>query len=233
MISHHYKCVFIHIPKSAGTSIGTKLGIYASEGKNVQDHRTLKQVMPLGPGALAIYRKEIARDHYIRFRAKLEGRPFLTREQYQNYFKFTFVRNPWARVHSWYRNVLNDANHLRDYQVPADASLDWFIKNRLYTVQPQLEFIRDWDGTIPLDFIGRFENLHEDFSYVCQKLGISDYTLPERVRIGTPLYVPEYTEENIDIVAKAFREEIEHFDFKFGESLKAKLENQTAELSQS
>lgn len=225
MISHTYKCVFIHIPKSAGTSIGTKLGIYANEGKNVQDHRTLKQVMPLSPKALQIYKKEVARDLYIRFRAKLEGRPFLNQQEYKSYFKFTFVRNPWARVHSWHRNVMNDANHLRDYQVPADASLDWFIKNRLYTVQPQLEFIRDWDGNIPLDFIGRFENLHEDFGYVCQKLGITDYTLPERVRIGTPLYIPEYSEENIAIVAKAFKEEIDHFGFQFGDSLKAKTEN--------
>lgn len=225
MISHTYKCVFIHIPKSAGTSIGTKLGIYADEGKNPQDHRSLRQVMPLSPAAFQISDKTKLRDLYIRFRAKLQGRSFLSQEAYQSYFKFTFVRNPWARVHSWHRNVMNDPNHLKTYKVPADASLDWFIKNRLYTVQPQLEFIRDWEGNIPLDFIGRFENLHEDFGHVCKKLGISDYTLPERVRIGAPLYIPEYSEENIDIVSKAFKEEIDYFGFQFGDSLKAKETN--------
>ena len=45
MISHKYKCIHIHIPKCAGTSIEKALGHFdGHEGRNGQDHRTIRMI---------------------------------------------------------------------------------------------------------------------------------------------------------------------------------------------
>lgn len=229
MVSHKYKCIFVHIPKAAGTSIGSKLELYKKEDYGMQDHRTLKLFKPIDAAFLAkLYEKEHAYVFYRKFRDRLERRPFISQEQYKSYFKFTFVRNPWARVHSWYKNVLDDPNHQKTFGVAPDASLNWFVKNCLHTVEPQLEFIRDWDGSIPLDFIGRYENLVEDFNKLCEILGIEDRSLPEKTRVGAPSYSAAFDQESIDTVAKAFQEEIDYFNFVFGEESGGVKENKAA-----
>jgi len=44
MISKEHKCIYIHIPKTAGTSIEKKLGHFETLTYNIQDHRTLQEV---------------------------------------------------------------------------------------------------------------------------------------------------------------------------------------------
>ena len=45
MISHEHKCIFIHIPKCAGTSIESALGhLNNYTGINRQDHRTIRMI---------------------------------------------------------------------------------------------------------------------------------------------------------------------------------------------
>ena len=68
-----------------------------------------------------------------------------------------------------------------------------------------------------MDFIGRYENLTQDFEYVCKKLNLSDSSLPHQTKVGTPLYISAYDDKSIDLVSKKFKEEIQMFQFKFGQ----------------
>lgn len=48
MISHKHKCIFIHIPKCAGTSIEKTLGHFEDySGRNKQDHRCIRMIEPI------------------------------------------------------------------------------------------------------------------------------------------------------------------------------------------
>ena len=45
MISHEYKCIFIHIPKCAGTSIESAFGhLDGHAGRHGQDHRPIRMI---------------------------------------------------------------------------------------------------------------------------------------------------------------------------------------------
>ena len=44
MISHKYKCIFIHLPKCAGTSIESALGHFENLRPGVQDHRSIRMI---------------------------------------------------------------------------------------------------------------------------------------------------------------------------------------------
>lgn len=226
MISHRYHCLFIHIPKCAGTSIEKKLGHFTEQRRGVQDHRTLRDYEPVSPAVfLRLLRSG---DPYMTWRrhcrrfvweaAGLAGP--LTRAQFQHYFKFTFVRNPWARVHSWYQNVLRDSHHQRRLGLSADVDFDAFLQRcpDLYETHPQTWWLQDSRGALAMDFIGRFENLKEDFAQVAERIGLEDAELPWLVKGGGgESYTEAYSDEGRARVAQVYAEEIEQFGYRFGE----------------
>ncbi len=157
-----------------------------------------------------------------------------SKAEFDAYFKFCFVRNPWGRV-LWAYNYLRSSeaaeqdrkwaeHHLSMYRDFAD-----FVERglTLATVMdgeyfiPQYKFITTPVSDEPVaDFIGRYENLEKDFDFVRKKLG-----KPESVSLGrrerTPEDVPgshrsAYTPLAREIVARAYAGDIEMFGYKFG-----------------
>ena len=220
MISHQHKAIFVHIPKSAGTSLGTKLNLYSDDGQwGMQDHRSIRHLTPLHKLKLSQYLSGVNYEviyYHLRDRFVLK-REYPTPIQLETYYKFTFVRNSWARVFSWYCNVMGDEKHMNRYRISSDASFSWFVENRLSTLKNQLYYITDTNGEIGVDFIGRYENLSDDFLYVCKKINIADPELPRKNSEGAPLYISHYNDHLIDLVAQRYHEDIEYFDFKFGQ----------------
>tara|TARA_B100000287_G_scaffold246987_1_gene232165 strand:- start:204 stop:557 length:354 start_codon:yes stop_codon:yes gene_type:complete len=101
-------------------------------------------------------------------------------------------------------------------------SLKGFIENDGQTGNPhthsQLKFILGDNGKINMDFIGRYENLENDFKTVCDRIGIQRQ-LPHHKPTKHEHYSRYYDEETIDLVYKKYKEEIEYFDYKFDNSV--------------
>jgi hypothetical protein len=219
MISHKYKCIFIHIPKTAGTSIEQKLGHFDELKRGVQDHRSISDIEPVSFVDLTRACVGLDSSRMIRLLKKLiKDNQANFRRCYDTYFKFSFVRNPWARVFSWYKNVMRDEHHKRRFDVHENCTFKEFITNHLdqAELKPQLFWLTDKQGKIPLDFIGRFENLADDFSYVADKIGLKNKTLPKLVSGDGQSYSDAYDSETIDIVAKRYKDEIKRFNFEYG-----------------
>lgn len=224
MISHQFNCIFIHIPKCAGTSIETALGHFENfNGRGGQDHRTIRMIeQPVNRQYIWASREncfELLRR--LRYRYRREPNPHnkltVTQAQYSNYFKFTFVRNPWARAYSWYKNVMSDAKHRRGYRIPSDLSFNAFLRRFAGRgmLRPQLYWITGFDGSIPLDYIGRFESLKKDFEEICRFLGIPLLTLPHTLKGETGDYHEHYDQDSIDLVSSFYACDIERFGYSF------------------
>ena len=148
-----------------------------------------------------------------------------------DYFKFTFVRNPWDRIASCYRNKIQKRWKTRPspslkqkglYFENNNLTLKEFLTilekkdNRFYNIHwaPQT-IIVDMDK---MDFIGRFENLEEDWKYICEKVKIEYTKLPHllKTKPENKSYRDYYLDqESIDIVSRIYAKEIELFNYKF------------------
>ena len=221
MISHKYKCIFIHIPKCAGTSIESALGHFDEyDGWGRQDHRTIRQIQqPIEWGKVLTSKDNF--DEYIR-RIQHKFRKYenslnkltVTQEQYQKYFKFTIVRNPWARAYSYYKGTIKKDPR---YKNLPSISLEDFLNEQLGKkhLQPQMNYIKRFDGTIDLDFIGRFENLSKDFEYIAKKVGLDIHQLPHMLKGSSDDYRLHYSEEAKKLIETTYKEEIELFKYTF------------------
>ena len=80
--------------------------------------------------------------------------------------------------------------------------------------QTQLAWMRNSNGDLDIDYIGRFENLQSTWEHVQSTLGIDD-KLPHLYKTTVKDYREEYTDETRDMIAEVHAEDIERFGYKF------------------
>ena len=56
------------------------------------------------------------------------------------------------------------------------------------------------NGEVIIDFVGRYENINKDFSYICRKLNIPEIELPITNKFDHQNYINYYTKEMVDEV---------------------------------
>jgi hypothetical protein len=78
----------------------------------------------------------------------------------------------------------------------------------------QVAFI---NTALPMDFMGKFENLQEDFNFVCDSLGINRQELPIKNKSNRKHYIEYYDDETRETVGAHYAEDIERFGYQFGQ----------------
>ena len=176
MISHHHKCIFIHIPKTGGQSIERVfcdlLGLtWQTRAPLLLRHNDKAE---LGPEKLA----HLNVDEYVACK-------YITREMFDSYFKFAFVRNPWSRVVSLYKYYRQIHKHRSSFRHFVLSGLDELLSRQDFHVKTQSSFVIS-DGKLSVDYVGRFENLQKDFYKICELLSLPSIELPHSNRSFYP-----------------------------------------------
>jgi chondroitin 4-sulfotransferase 11 len=156
-------------------------------------------------------------------------------DQYEDYFKFAFVRNPWDRLVSCYCQKLSpDGPGLKlppdnDIEVYRGMPFAEFVE-AVYAIpdseanphfQSQHRVICGPGGDKPIlaDFVGRFENLQADFDVVAKRIvGTQELQLPHvlrsRSRKDRP-YTDFYDQRLRDLVHQRYQDDIEIFGYSY------------------
>ncbi len=149
-------------------------------------------------------------------------------KEFEQYFKFTFVRNPWDRLYSAYRFLeaggLNKHDkqafeiHLAKCKSFEDFVINWLDEKMIFKIIhffPQSYFIVDDKGKSLVDYIGRFENLQKDYQHIVQQLGL-EVSLPHVNKSNRKdSYQFIYTKEMEEKVARIYQEDISRFSYTF------------------
>lgn len=204
MINHTLKCIFIEVPKTGSTSIRSIVGYSDKPHMNI---------------------KEIKEKFYEELSVKDTN--FLTRYihnkrndvKWNSYFKFGFVRNPWDRIVSLY--FRKEGIQMSD-KMSFSEFVHWIENSSDTSIHPskhknQLDWFLNEKGDISVDFIGKFENLEDDWKYISKQLNL-DTSLPHanKSRVKKKHYTEYYTPELREIIADKFQKDIEYFSYKFG-----------------
>jgi len=207
LISDSHQFIFLRMRKVASTSMKTIL---------------LPYCLPRPPGSLAHLKSRAKLEwdyHKYVFRAHDDIRAARKRmpvELFERYFKFTFVRNPWDRLVSEYEFLLRKTEHGRHEKVRNLGGFRQFIEMQIPRGDAyQLNMMCDKQGNVLLDFIGKMENLRDDWKTVCTRTGIPHRELQRKNASERSCYQDYYDTESRQLVARHWAREIELFGYSF------------------
>ena len=100
------------------------------------------------------------------------------------------------------------------------VTFEFFVRHMLRYYPPNDRFYFDRSGSMGLDFLIRYENLQDDYTSVCARIGIPASQLPSlktRSRPERRHYSTYYDDRTRELVRKAYHRHIKHFGYRFEE----------------
>ena len=209
LISDSRKVLFVHVPKTGGVSV----------------EETVKEACPDARKA----RIPIGRHATL-------GKIIKTEPQVIDYWTFGFVRNPWARMVSWWSMIEDwdrewgpssgrpqgaEATRMRGNDMwraaAAYSGFEEFVlrgTDELPRVgRPQVDYLRAPDREV--DFVGRTESFAEDLAEVERRLGGEPERVPHRNKSPHGSYRDYYTDATRAKVADVYAADLDAFGYTF------------------
>ena len=154
-------------------------------------------------------------------------------------FAFAFVRNPWDRLVSCYRDKIAGeveafthfairpgvADCLAPFEAfSANMSFEAFVDavasipdtNADAHFRSQYTFLTNEAGEVAVDFVGRFEHLSRDFERVKRHAHLPNLMLSRYQAASRQVnYADYYTPRTREVVAERFKTDVWLFDYRF------------------
>jgi hypothetical protein len=223
-VYHGIKTILIRVPKTASTSMCSGLH-YANS---------------IAGGSVVTN---------LKHEGIVEIRDQTSKHYFGSYYKAAFVRNPWDWLVSYFSydkallkqiNGNNPQGNRRETinGVRAETTFEEYImlvkdmnekltkpgpsvKQTLHPYQPQYKYLVDENEEIIIDFIGKYEDIENDWSNLTQKIKADNSILSFQMPLGKTNvsnhehYKEYYTDELREIVGSIYKKDIELFDYKF------------------
>ncbi|MBE9477368.1 MAG: sulfotransferase family 2 domain-containing protein, partial [Proteobacteria bacterium] len=168
IISHGRKYIFVHIPKTGGTSLSLAL-----------EAKAMKDDILIGDTPKALNRRNRTKGIEASGRLWKHSRLTdiygpVTQKQIESYFVFTIVRNPWDRMVSYYHWLKAQTFDHPAVRGAHQHCFTDFISDlaTLKSLQndASLDYVSDRNGVDRCDFYLRAESLQQDTKSLEQRL---------------------------------------------------------------
>lgn len=215
LLSHRYNFLFVHIAKTGGTSVRAAL-----RSKSWADPYKIPMFIC---SKLSRLTGHTLGAKFPRHSKAIAAREMLPQDFYDRLFKFAIVRNPWDLQVSSFHHIRRERPQFLfghdDFRTFLKFKLD---PNREYqyhidtSIEMQSDYLIDLHGKVIVDFIGRYESLHDDFDHICKTIGI-DCSLPHRRKATDRQkdFRSYYDDETAELVASHFRQDIDLLGYRF------------------
>lgn len=212
ILNMHSKVIFIHVPKTGGSSM--EANDYISGG----GHQSIR---------------------FFRRFVELSSRGL----NYSDYFKFGFVRNPYDRfmsaltAHYMGHGGANQEDVSRNNPLTKDGFLNATIyvgqnyatvwkeppEGKYIHFVPQYMFLciwkpedlaLSWLGRIEVDFVGKFENMENDWRQIESAIGVPHKPLKHILKNDFQDYDSLWTDQAREIVYNLYKKDFEVFGYE-------------------
>lgn len=199
-ISHQHQCIFIHIPKTGGQSI-----------HHIINTHTEKELVGYSSNFI-----ELTHLNALKIQE-------LFPNEFNSYFKFSIVRNPYDRIVSEY--VFSLKKRYRLYLPQFNLSFKKFVQkiseidqnNQKHMcinhIIPQYEFIYHHDKCL-VDYIGKFEDFQNSIKYIQDQLHVNVETQHLNKTVHKP-YEKYFDKETKEIIYNMYQKDFELFNYSF------------------
>jgi len=211
--------IFVRPPKIAGSSLCEALNL-----KGYRFPRHLR-IDPMTSGWV----------HFSHMHVPALIKEKLVSEEFnKSAFKFSFVRNPYDRLVSMFfyykqwKLKKPSGEVVRRWEAGIETFLDWcrhvdsgpIPPLSVHSITHNEKYLQSgfnpqcyWFKNVKLDFLGRFENIDEDFERLSWILGIPYVELPKIRTSRHKHYEEYYCPETREIVNRIYGEDFERFNY--------------------
>ncbi|MFV2052045.1 sulfotransferase family 2 domain-containing protein [Aliiroseovarius sp. YM-037] len=213
IVSRGRRYIFVHIPKTGGTSLALAL-----------EARAMKDDIMLGDTPKAVRRRRRVRGMATSGRLWKHSRltdiyGLVSQEEIESFFVFTLVRNPWDRMVSYYHWLRDQSFDHPAVELSKQVGFSPFL-NAPETVEAFRSsglnsYIRDRNGAERCDHFIRLEYLTEDIAPLQKHLGFTLDIPHVNSSERTQDYRAAYDDADIALVADLFTDEVERFGYRF------------------
>lgn len=214
IISHGRRYIFVHIPKTGGTSLALAL-----------EARAMKDDLMLGDTPKARRRRRRLKGvetagrlwKHSRIR-EIDG--LVTQAEVEDYFTFTLVRNPWNRMVSYYHWLREQRFDHPAVRLAQRLEFAEFLAHPAtissLSAAPYTSYMRDAQGAERADLYIRLEHLDEDLVPLETHLGFGLRPLGHENRSQRQQdYRHYYSPASAALVAEMSAEDISRFGYRF------------------
>lgn len=204
---------------------------YAKEGNNLlkafDKHKVLFIHIPKTAG-ISVRESLFETSGFGKHITAMRYKYYYGSKTFNSYFKFAFVRNPWARTLSAYHflqkgGIAPPDKEWSDATLTQYNNFEDFVMNGLHTPEvinwvhflPQHSWVCDHKQRNLMDFTGRLENIQEDYEIIRQKTGIGQPLVHKNKGADISAYREHYTEAMQKKVAEIYKTDIELFNYSF------------------
>lgn len=187
-----HKAIFIHLPKTGGSSVAKQLGQPASRHVTVQEYRLAN------PKKFANF-----------FKFAFVRNPFDRLLSSYAFLKAGGMNHDDARFARRHVSPFETFEHfLTEGFTRSEETRAWIH------FRTQTEFICDSDGRNLMDFTGRFEQLPQDYARVASRFG-KPTDLPVTNRSDRGDYKAAYTDSMREIAERFYQSDLQTFGYSF------------------
>ena len=207
---HKHKIINVAIPKTGGTFVTKTLGLPICFNKDI----------------LVGTFNNITYSHFT----ILEIKERINSKIFEDYYKISFVRNPWDKFVSEYfflKHIINEKNiHKFAYLSGSFDDFVFALKDRYSQMKdyeheyichyiPQYKFLYDNNENLLIDFLGRFENINNDMMKILKMTNILNKKLLKINSSKHKHYSNYYNNLTKNIIGDLYSKDISLFNYNF------------------
>lgn len=206
IISALHKFIFVAVPKTGTHSVREALREHLGPDDLEQAGLFVTKRFPM---------PELAKIRHGHLTLQ-QVEPFLPADDFENFFKFGFVRNPFDRFISFCSFMTRKEGVFdRDPQMVMRHFLFVDPPHQRVHFQSQHIFFTGADGELVSDFVGRVEDMQASYDEACRRIGIASRPLERVNQSSRGDYRDYYTPELKQEVARRYARDLELFNYEF------------------